>query len=343
MKKKVEEDVETKADGEEAKKKTEDSEKILKKYKTVGLSEDKKDDVDHKKIDEDLKEKEVKAERLIEELEKQKNEHKQILLEQKQVLEEMRQHVDEDKKARAALSGNDVQQQLPYVQPPEAAEHQQPRAAFGEQQLQPQVEVQNAHQHVPDLLIQQQQFVPQQDKVIQQQQQQQPHPQQANLPFVQPVKVESPQPQQPEQLHQVFDHQQPPQQNAFPQQPIHHQFVEHQQPVDNQNALGQQPPEQNLQHQQELPQVQQEEIVEEKQNLQDPPRNLDPDTLESKKELDHSNENHEKKEMKRDLEHVEQILDSQSQGRDLKYFKEDDKNCLNCAAKILPLQLSQIV
>ena len=79
VKKKVEEDVETKPDGEEAKKKTEDSEKILKKYKTVGLSEDKKDDVDHKKIDEDLKEKEVKAERLIEELEKQKNEHKQIL------------------------------------------------------------------------------------------------------------------------------------------------------------------------------------------------------------------------------------------------------------------------
>lgn len=359
-KKKVE-DVVGNPDADETKKKTEDSEKILKKYKTVGLSEDKKVDVNDKKVDEDLKEKEVKAERLIEELEKQKNEHKQILLEQKQVLEEMRHHVDEEKKARAAMSGNDVQQLLPYVQPPEAAGNQQPRATFGEQQLQPEVEVRNVQQHEPDLLQQQQQYVPQQDKVMQPQhlppedhrvqQQLQPHPEQPDVPLQQPVKLEIQQPQQEhEQIQQVYDHQPPPpQQNFVPQQPIHQQFVEQQQPVNNHNVVGQQPPEQNLQHQQELLQVQQEQSVKEKHNqhlpLQNPLQDLDPDTLESKKEVEDSNEKLEKKEMKRDLERVEQILDSrvpQSQGKDLKYF-ENDKNCLNCAAKVLPLQLSQIV
>ena len=193
-----------------------DPEQALKKYKTIGLDEDEKGDneikdkdapdASHKKLEEELKEKESKAEKLIEELEKQKNEHKQILLEQKQVLEEMRHHVDEEKKARAAVGvGNE--QPLQQQQQPQPQQQQQPQQLL---QQQPQQLLQQQPQ--------QQQHLVQQPEAVLQQQAAAEHVQ--PLPVMQQQVLQPLDPQQQPQNVQAHQQQFAPQ-NQVLQQPVY--------------------------------------------------------------------------------------------------------------------------
>ena len=299
---------------------------------------------------EELKERESKAEKLIEELEKQKNEHKQILLEQKQVLEEMRQHVDEEKKARAANPPPEVafqqqqqlqQQQMPVQQVEAFIQPQQPigqmpqaqlkayqAQAFNQQdqvvqQLEPVQMQQQPNQQ--QLLVQQQQQVYQlQQEQVYPVQQQQAYPVQQQAEYVGQQFISSqPQVQQPVGVTQGAN--QPVQVNKLHQHPgeFLQQVIVNQQP-----AVGKD----SLLYQQQLLQAQQQILQEQQQLPQLPPDaipgqlNLDSHNLELNR---NSDDLVERKEMKRSIGDDDEAL-----------LNEPPKfECLNCHGSQLISQL----
>ena len=122
----------------------EDSEKKVEEKPIVKVADD-SGKASKEAKETELKAKEAKADKLLKELEKQKEEHKQIIEEQKEVLDRMKQHLEADESAGVPNSNKDGSQ-IKSEQNPGAADTVHQANNIPVQQQSPQLQQINANQ-----------------------------------------------------------------------------------------------------------------------------------------------------------------------------------------------------